>query len=110
MSKRIDSRCARCGPLVVDATAVEVFHDQSTGSASYSFGCAGCGEMIVGDLHEAIVALLAHAGARVTVLCRSPELPGGSRIDAPLTELNVAAAAALLDRIDPIVALLAIDG
>ncbi len=110
MSKRIDSRCPTCGPLVVDAGSVDVHHDQARGVARYSFRCASCSEVIVGDLHEAIVPLLVQAGAQVTVVCRSPELPEGERIDAPITEMHVAAAVALLDRVDPIAALLAIDG
>ncbi len=109
MSKRIDSRCHACGPVVVDAASVDVHHDQARGAAHYSFRCAGCGEVIVGDLHEAIVPLLVQAGAQVIVVCRSPELADGERTGSPITEVHVAAAAALLDRVDPIAALLAID-
>jgi hypothetical protein len=95
---------------VVDAGSVEVFHDHANGDARYFFRCGGCGEQILGQLHEAIVPLLSQAGARVTVVCRSPELPDGVCEGAPISEAQIAAAVALLDRVNPIVALLVIDG
>ena len=110
MPKRIDTNCPRCGPRVLEATAVEVFVDHRSGVADYTFSCDGCSRPVRNPLHEAIIPLLAQAGAQIVARCWSPELPGGQRIAPVLTEAHVQAASALLDDIDPIVALLASDG